>query len=192
MTLLARYEVVFANDFMAGRTARPVPAGERNVSRIFVVGMQDLINQNKQVVEPSLTERLLDWCSTIAFAEVLIPNMRMSCCLISSCRVRLQGNDTVGPRQRQIPILKHDLERSQFRSVQDDRLRDDRNGPVPTVPVNMRKLGFEGFKIFEDVPKAISGSSRRMVPREIRHSPDLLNERFSNPVELLQGTLESD
>ena len=86
-----------------------------------VVGTENLANEQEEVVEPAGAQGRLDRRRTIAFAQVMIQNMRMRD-ILAILRARwLLGMNAVWMRSlADLPPWKHDAERSQIDSFELD------------------------------------------------------------------------
>jgi hypothetical protein len=119
---LAVAAVVFAHRLAAIGARRLVPIAQVDKGVAGRVGVQDLIDQQEQVIEPPALKGEVDRPRAVPFAEPLILDVRMRRVGVSTGRIRIEGHEAVRPLVVGREPLEADLKPTEQCTVQLDRL----------------------------------------------------------------------
>ena len=155
-------------------TAFPTgPAVEGDIGAVRVVGVEDLPDEQEELEQPPLAERLQDRRPPLPFTQSLVLDVGMRGPGVGGSRVRVQGVDVVRDRCSQSVPAQADLEPAEVDPLQDDRPGLDGDGLFPQVEGDDVELRFEGFKVGIDLPDAegdrsVGGGCERLpVPLQL-------------------------
>lgn len=129
VTLFARNRVT------AVGTLETVPATQRDVSRTRVVRVQDLLDQQKEITDPSLRQSPADGDFAFPLTESVSLHVRMMDIIISGF---CQGDDSVRLWLAELTPAEPDLKTAQIDAFQGDGRRLDDN--FFFIPVNRDSL----------------------------------------------------
>ena len=111
-TVLAGPPLVVTDPRRAVRALLAVPLGNCHIRAVRVVSSQQIGDDQKEIQQTALLERLLDWPVSFAFANGFVLDVRVGDALVGSSRIGVDGNDAIVTRMaaRQITPVEADLE----------------------------------------------------------------------------------
>jgi hypothetical protein len=170
--------VLLARETAAIVTGNTLPVLDRNIRRAGVVSPEHLPNENEEVEEASLLQRLANGQMTSPFAESFVVNMGMGDFLIGVSGMRVLGHNAVRPVIAEPVPIEHNTEGTQFQSFQIDRLGRDRECSFPQVDRHLIELVLERSKIINEIRRRYVGWRLRLpmdrVPALLKFLDELL------------------
>ena len=95
---VAVISAVFVDQVTAFLARYSFPIVQLYIGTASAIGMEQLGDQQKEVVQAAFGQRSLDGCPAIALAELFVLDVRMGDVLALGGRIRIQCHDTIGGR----------------------------------------------------------------------------------------------
>ncbi len=149
--------VLLARETAAIVTGNTLPVLDRDIRRTGVVSPEHLPNENEEVEEASLLQRLANSQMTSPLAESFVVNMRMGHFIIRVGGMRILRHDAIRPVLAEPVPIEHDAEGTQFQSFQIDWLSRDRECSLPQVDCHLIELVLQRSKIIDEIRKRYVG-----------------------------------
>jgi hypothetical protein len=164
------------------RALGAVPVFEVHVGAAWVVGFQDLPDENEEIEQPAFAEGLADGDASVTLAQGVALDMRMRCVAVRFCRVALNGHDFIGATVAEIPPVQHDLERPECDSFEFDDVGQHADCRPLQAHRHLFEFVLQRTQVTEDV------MNRECQTRFRRGSERLLNsvKAVGQPFERLQ------
>ncbi len=149
--------VLLARNTAAIMTGNTLPVFDRDIWRAGVVSPEHLPNENEEVEEASLLQRLANGQMTSPLAESFVVNMGMGDFLIGVSGIRILRHDAIGAVLAEPVPIEQDAERTQFQPFQIDRLGRDRECSLPQVDRHLVELVLQRSKIINEIRRRYVG-----------------------------------
>ena len=111
LTTKTRFAILFDHRAATVVASNAVPIGDADVSTFRVIRTQNLPNDEKEVEEPTLTQRSFEWNASFALTECVILNVRMGRSRTAGSGVRVRCLHTKGRDIAELVTLQHNRKR---------------------------------------------------------------------------------
>ena len=131
--------------------------GQFHIGALAVVGPQYAGDQEEEVEQPPLGKCSANGQPAIPFAQQLVQHVRMGHCRPISCRVGLQGDNTISGLVTSATQIEPDLKGSQVDPFQDHRCGANHKHVAGTFVADLGKLLSERYQVPVHITEAGGG-----------------------------------
>ncbi len=109
------------------------------------------MNDDEEIVNPAVGQRVLDWLLTIALAERFRLHMWVRGRVTVGRGMRICGDHLVRARLAEVAEVQHDFERSEVHFLQFDRAGGHTERALLEIKLDRIEVGFQGFEVVHEL-----------------------------------------